>query len=86
MHSDGSERSSSRGAVDRRGAERLTPVDLDRMLHTHVVAAYALSRTIAADLIARGTGGRIINVSSVLGQLGRSGDTAYPIAKQPSTG
>jgi gluconate 5-dehydrogenase len=51
------------------------------MLHTDVVAAYALSRTIASDLTARGTGGRIINVSSVIGQLDRAGDTAYPIAK-----
>lgn len=69
------------GHRDRRGVDQLTPADLHRMLHTHVVAAYALSRTIAADLTARGTGGRIINVSSVIGQLGRAGDTAYPIAK-----
>lgn len=69
------------GHRDRRGVGQLTPADLHRMLHTHVVAAYALSRTIAADLTARGTGGRIINVSSVIGQLGRAGDTAYPIAK-----
>ncbi len=69
------------GYRDRRGADQLTPVDLDRMLRAHVVAAYALSRAVATDLTARGSGGRIINVSSVLGQLGRFGDTAYPIAK-----
>jgi gluconate 5-dehydrogenase len=69
------------GHRDRRGVDQLTPVDLHRMLHTHVVSAYALSRAIASDLTARGTGGRIINVSSVIGQLGRAGDTAYPIAK-----
>lgn len=69
------------GNRDRRGVHQLTPADLHRMLHTHVVAAYALSRAIATDLSARGSGGRIINVSSVIGQLGRAGDTAYPIAK-----
>lgn len=69
------------GHRDRRGVDQLTPADLHRMLDTHVVAAYALCRTVAADLTARGSGGRIINVSSVIGQLGRAGDTAYPIAK-----
>lgn len=69
------------GHRDRRGVNELAPADLTRMLDSHVVAAYALSRTIAASLIARGAGGRIINVSSVIGQLGRHGDSAYPIAK-----
>lgn len=69
------------GHRDRRGAAQLAPADLARMLDTHVVAAYALSRTIATSLTARGVGGRIINVSSVIGQLGRFGDAAYPIAK-----
>jgi gluconate 5-dehydrogenase len=69
------------GHRDRRGIDQLTPGDLHRMLHTHVLAAYALTRTIAADLTVRKTGGRIVNVSSVIGQLGRAGDAAYPIAK-----
>jgi gluconate 5-dehydrogenase len=69
------------GLRDRRGVAQLAPADLARMLDTHVVAAYALSRTIAASLTGRGVGGRIINVSSVIGQLGRLGDAAYPIAK-----
>lgn len=69
------------GQRDRRGVAQLAPADLARMLDTHVVAAYALSRTIAASLTARGVAGRIINVSSVIGQLGRFGDTAYPVAK-----
>jgi gluconate 5-dehydrogenase len=69
------------GHRDRRGVAQLAPADLARMLDTHVVAAYALSRTIAASLTARGASGRIINVSSVIGQLGRAGDAAYPVAK-----
>jgi gluconate 5-dehydrogenase len=69
------------GHRDRRGTDQLTPEDLRRMLDVHVVAAYGLSRTVGAGLAARGDGGRIINVSSVIGQLGRPGDAAYPIAK-----
>jgi len=69
------------GHRDRRGAGQIAPADLRHMLEVHVVSAYALSRTIAAGLAARGGGGRIINVSSVIGQLGRHGDTAYPVAK-----
>jgi gluconate 5-dehydrogenase len=36
---------------------------------------------VAQDLVERGLPGRIINVSSVLGQLGRVGDIAYATAK-----
>ena len=42
------------GHRDRRGVAQLAPADLARMLDTHVLAAYALSRTIAAALSARG--------------------------------
>jgi gluconate 5-dehydrogenase len=69
------------GHRDRRGAAELDPADLARMLDTHVTAAYALSQAVARDLAGRGRPGRIINVSSVIGQLGRAGDVAYATAK-----
>jgi len=69
------------GHRDRRGVAELTPVDLARLLDVHVVAAYSLSRAVAAGLIARGAPGRMINISSVVGQLGRRGDVGYPVAK-----
>lgn len=69
------------GHRDRRGLDALTPADLDRMLDVHIGSAFALSQRVAVEMSARGTGGRIINVSSVIGQLGRAGDVAYPIAK-----
>ncbi|TCO60500.1 SDR family oxidoreductase [Actinocrispum wychmicini] len=69
------------GQRDRRGMAELTPADLARMLQIHVTSAYALSRTVAADLVERGAPGRIINVSSVSGQLGRPGDVAYATVK-----
>lgn len=69
------------GHRDRRGAEELPPADLARMLDTHVTSAYALSQAVARDLTGRALPGRIINVSSVIGQLGRAGDVAYATAK-----
>jgi len=69
------------GHRDRRGTEELGAPELESMLHVHVVSAYALSRRVARQLIARGAPGRIINVSSVIGQVGRRGDVAYAIAK-----
>jgi gluconate 5-dehydrogenase len=51
------------------------------MLDVHLTSAYALSQAVAGDIIGRGRPGRIINVSSVIGQLGRAGDVAYAAAK-----
>lgn len=69
------------GQRDRRGLTVLSPGDLARMLDIHLVSAYALSRAVAEGLTSRGLPGRIVNVSSVIGQLGRAGDVAYAAAK-----
>lgn len=69
------------GHRDRRGVDQLEPADMARLLDVHVVAAYALCRTIATGMVEHGTQGRIVNVSSVSGQLGRSGDVPYAAAK-----
>ncbi|MFF7982437.1 SDR family oxidoreductase [Streptomyces sp. NPDC007901] len=69
------------GHRDRRGVEEMPPDQLSAMLDVHLTSAYALSQTVARGLAARRTPGRIINVSSVVGQLGRTGDVAYATAK-----
>ncbi|MFD8722817.1 SDR family oxidoreductase [Streptomyces sp. NPDC059629] len=69
------------GHRDRRGVDEMTPDELSAMLDTHLTSAYALSQMVARGLAARCTPGRIINVSSVVGQLGRTGDVAYATAK-----
>ncbi len=69
------------GQRDRRGLNDLPPEGLTRLFHTNVTSAYQLSRLIAQDLIARESPGRIINISSVIGQLGRAGDIAYSVVK-----
>jgi gluconate 5-dehydrogenase len=69
------------GQRDRRGLDTLPPEGLTRLFHTNVTSAYQLSRLVAHDLIERAAPGRIINISSVIGQLGRSGDIAYSVVK-----
>jgi gluconate 5-dehydrogenase len=69
------------GHRDRRGVTTLAPADFSRMLEVHLVSAYALSQLVATQLRARGAPGRIINISSIIGRLGRDGDIAYAAAK-----
>lgn len=69
------------GRRDRRGFDAMSPEEFGAMLDGHLVSAYAMSQTIARALIRRGAPGRIINVSSVIAQLGRTGDVGYPAAK-----
>ncbi|MGP4020761.1 SDR family oxidoreductase [Saccharopolyspora sp. 5N708] len=69
------------GHRDRRGVDSLTPGDLTRMVDVHLTSAYALSQTVAHGLVSLRKPGRIINVSSVIGQLGRPGDVAYATVK-----
>lgn len=69
------------GHRDRRGVQDLVPADLARMLETHLTSAYALGQAVALRLASCGRPGRIVNVSSLIGQLDRAGDVAYAAAK-----
>jgi gluconate 5-dehydrogenase len=69
------------GQRDRRGLDAIGPADLARLVDVDVISAFALSQRVAETLIQRQVPGRIINVSSVLAQLGRAGDVAYSVAK-----
>ncbi|MGW4561483.1 SDR family oxidoreductase [Streptomyces sp. NPDC004561] len=69
------------GHRDRRGLAEMTPEELNALLDVHLTSAYALSQEVARGLAERGVPGRIINVSSVVGQLGRTGDVGYTTAK-----
>jgi gluconate 5-dehydrogenase len=69
------------GQRDRRGLDEMSPEDFGGMLESHLTSAYTMSRTVARDLIRRRARGRIINVSSVIGRLGRAGDVGYTAAK-----
>ena len=69
------------GQRDRRGFDDMAPDEFGYMLDGHLVSAYAMSQAIARALIRRGAPGRIVNVSSVIGRLGRAGDVGYAAAK-----
>jgi gluconate 5-dehydrogenase len=51
------------------------------MIESRLTFAYTMSQTVARDLIRRRARGRIINVSSVIGRLGRTGDVGYTAAE-----
>lgn len=71
------------GQRDRRGILDLPVEDFRRLLEIDLTAAYALSRLVAARMIAQEVrDGAIVNVSSVVGgSLGNRGDVAYAAAK-----
>jgi gluconate 5-dehydrogenase len=69
------------GHRDRRPIDSLTSEDLAALLDTDLIAAFDLARRFALERRRRRSTGRIVNVSSVLGQLGRAEDVAYATAK-----
>ncbi|MBB1633568.1 MULTISPECIES: SDR family oxidoreductase [Cupriavidus] len=68
------------GARNRSNMAHLDAADLREMLETNLVAPYALCRH-AAQLMRRGRYGRIVNVSSIAGQVARANDVLYPATK-----
>ncbi|CAG9169180.1 SDR family oxidoreductase [Cupriavidus respiraculi] len=68
------------GARNRQTMAHLGAADLREMLETNLVAPYALCRQAAARM-GRGGYGRIVNVSSIAGQVARAGDVLYPATK-----
>lgn len=69
------------GHRDRRGVAEMSPQELHALLDTDLTSAHAPSQTVARGLAARGVPGRVVNLSSVMGQLGRTGDVGYATAK-----
>jgi gluconate 5-dehydrogenase len=69
------------GHRDRRGLEQVDAAAIDRMLDVHLASAFAIAQLVATDMRERRAAGRIINVSSVMGLVGRQGDVVYPVVK-----
>ncbi|WP_427307661.1 SDR family oxidoreductase [Cupriavidus sp. H39] len=68
------------GARNRSSMAQLDAGDLRAMLETNLVAPYALCR-LAAQRMRHGGYGRIVNVTSIAGQVARAGDVLYPATK-----
>ena len=59
---------------------RMTPHDWDRVVQVNLSGAFYLSRAILQHMLDRGSG-RIINISSIIGESGNIGQANYAAAK-----
>ncbi|WP_374294932.1 SDR family oxidoreductase [Sphingomonas sp.] len=66
------------GRRDRRPLGALDREALRRMLEVNLIAPFDLARLLAPRM---GAGGRIINITSIAGQIARGGDAAYTASK-----
>ncbi len=59
---------------------KMTPDDWDRVIQVNMSGAFYLSRAILQHMLDRGSG-RIINISSIIGEAGNIGQANYAAAK-----
>jgi gluconate 5-dehydrogenase len=76
---------SNAGLRDRKPLLDFSDADIQRMLDTNLIAPYRLARE-AARLMLPQRSGRLIFITSIAGQIARSGDAVYTGAKQGVTG
>lgn len=69
------------GMRDRRSLLDMEMGDFRQLVVGTLLAPVALTQQVARAMVARGHGGRIINITSIAGPLSRAGDTAYTTAK-----
>lgn len=60
--------------------------DIVVMLNVNLLAAVHLSKLAADAMVGTHKAGRLITLTSIAGELARSGDAIYPVAKQGLTG
>ncbi|MET3580610.1 gluconate 5-dehydrogenase [Mesorhizobium robiniae] len=73
------------GARDRRPLAAFDDDDILDLIRTDLLSAIYLSRDAAEIMKAQGYG-RLISVTSIVGEMARPGDAVYPAAKQGLTG
>jgi gluconate 5-dehydrogenase len=76
---------SNAGLRERKMLREFSDDDLQRMLDTNLIAPYRLAREAAALMLPQRSG-RMIFITSIAGQVARSGDAVYTGAKQGVTG
>jgi acetoacetyl-CoA reductase len=68
------------GITADRTVRRMSPEDWDRVVQVNLSGAFYLSRAILQHMLDRGSG-RIINISSIIGEAGNIGQANYAAAK-----
>jgi acetoacetyl-CoA reductase len=68
------------GITADRTVRRMSADDWDRVVHVNLSGAFYLSRAILQHMLDRGSG-RIINISSIIGESGNIGQANYAAAK-----
>ncbi len=76
----------SAGLARHSAAVNTTPEDYDAVMDVNLRAAYFLTRTVAAGLIAAGKGGSLINISSQMGHVGGIERAVYCASKHALEG
>jgi gluconate 5-dehydrogenase len=69
------------GLRDRRGLFQIEEAASRRLMEANVIAPLALARLVAKGMIDAKAGGRIVNISSVAGQVANPGDPVYGVSK-----
>lgn len=69
------------GVRDRRSVLDMDMEDFRQLVDGALLAPVHLTQQVARAMVARGEGGRILNITSIAGPLARAGDTAYTTAK-----
>lgn len=69
------------GLRDRRETFAFELDDVRRMFETNLVAPFELSRMVARRMVALKRQGRIVNITSIAGQISRASDAVYTTAK-----
>ena len=78
--------------VNNSGMHELTPiqslqdVDLERMLRVNLFSLFYMCKYAVPNMIEQGTAGNIVNLSSILGEIGTAGGTAYAASKSGVVG
>ena len=68
------------GIIKRTPALDMSVADFSHVVNVDLVAPFIVSKAVAGDMIARG-GGKIINICSMMSELGRDNVSAYAAAK-----
>ncbi len=70
----------------RKALEEATLADITELITINLVASVHLSKLAASAMARGGKPGRIITLTSIAGELARTGDAIYPVAKQGLAG